>query len=55
MLCDSLRHDEIRRVLIAAADVIFSDGVSDAFLDHWAEETLQLLLTRREAVGAAAR
>jgi hypothetical protein len=34
---------EIRRVLTAAADVLFSDGVPDAFLDQWADETAFLL------------
>ena len=41
-------HDEVRRILVAAADVIFSDGVSNAFLDHWTDETL-LLLSIRES------
>jgi hypothetical protein len=36
-------RDEVRRILVAAADVIFSDGVSDAFLDHWADETVFML------------
>lgn len=35
--------DEVRRILVAAADVIFSDGVPDAFLDQWTEETVFLL------------
>jgi hypothetical protein len=35
--------DEIRRILAAAADVLFSDGVTDAFLDQWDEETGFLL------------
>ena len=35
--------DEIRRILAAAADVVFSDGVAPAFLDQWAEETVFLL------------
>jgi hypothetical protein len=34
---------EVRHVLAAAADVIFSDGVPDEFLDQWAEETTFLL------------
>ena len=34
---------EIRRVLVAAADVLFSDGVPDEFLDQWADETHFLL------------
>ena len=36
-------RDEVRRVLVAAADVLFSDGVPDAFLDQWADETLFML------------
>ena len=47
---------EIREILEAAADVIFSDGVSPAFLEHWERETAALLLIRRantrEPVGA---
>ena len=35
--------NEVRRILAAAADVLFSDGVPDAFLDQWAEETVFLL------------
>jgi hypothetical protein len=38
-------HD-LRTILAAAADVIFSDGVSDAFLDHWVDETLIMLSVR---------
>ncbi len=34
---------DVRRVLTAAADVLFSDGVPDAFLDQWADETAFLL------------
>ena len=37
------RRDEVRRVLAAAADVLFSDGVPEAFLDQWADETVFLL------------
>lgn len=36
-------RDEVRRILTAAADVVFSDGVPDAFLDQWADETLFML------------
>lgn len=36
-------RDDVRRILVAAADVIFSDGVSEAFLDHWADETVFML------------
>jgi len=34
---------EVRRILAAAADVLFSDGVAEEFLDQWAEETVFLL------------
>jgi hypothetical protein len=44
---------EVRRILAAAADVLFSDGVPDAFLDQWAEETVFLLAN--DAVETAAR
>ena len=47
---------EIREILEAAADVIFSDGVSTEFLAHWERETEALLSVRRantrETVGA---
>lgn len=36
-------RDDVRRVLTAAADVLFSDGVPEEFLDQWADETLFLL------------
>jgi hypothetical protein len=36
-------HSEVRRILAAAADVIFSDGVPAEFLDQWADETVFLL------------
>ena len=36
-------HGEVRRVLVAAAEVIFSDGVSETFLDQWADETVFML------------
>ena len=45
------KSDEIRRILEAAADVIFSDGVSTSFLDHWAETTVELLNVRSENVA----
>ena len=44
---------EIRRILVAAADVIFSDGVSDAFLDQWADETRIMLSLDGTAADAA--
>ena len=50
------KSDEIRRILEAAADVIFSDGVSTSFLDHWADTTTELLNLRsanmEQPVGA---
>ncbi len=36
-------RDEVRRILAAAADVIFSDGVHKALLDQWADETMIML------------
>lgn len=36
-------RDEVRRILAAAADVVFSDGVPEEFLDQWAEETVFML------------
>jgi hypothetical protein len=44
---------EIRRILVAAADVIFSDGVSEAFLDQWADETRILLSFDGSSADAA--
>jgi len=38
--------EEVRRTLVAAADVIFSDGVSETFLDRWVEETSFVLSLR---------
>jgi hypothetical protein len=43
-------HDDVRRILGAAADAIFSDGVSDAFLDHWTDETMLLLSIRERSI-----
>jgi hypothetical protein len=37
------QRDEVRQILAAAADVLFSDGVPEEFLDQWAEETVFLL------------
>ncbi len=54
MLYDGLQRDDIRLVLVAAADVIFSDGVSEAFINQWVAETAQLLLLRRQLVPAVA-
>jgi hypothetical protein len=39
----TLAPEAIRTVLAAAADVVFSDGVSPDFLDQWARETYFLL------------
>jgi hypothetical protein len=39
----TLAPEEIRTVLAAAADVVFSDGVPPEFLDQWAAETCFLL------------
>jgi hypothetical protein len=49
-----LQRQDVRAVLLAAADVIFSDGVSDAFIDQWTDETLRLLAFRRVEVTAPA-
>jgi len=43
MVTSDRTRDEVRRILTAAADVLFSDGVPDAFLDQWADETLFML------------
>ena len=44
---------EVRRTLVAAADVIFSDGAPEAFLDQWADATM-LALSLRSSPDAAA-
>lgn len=53
---DRPAKSEIREILEAAADVIFSDGVSEGFLEHWERETRALLAVRaasqRMPVGA---
>ncbi len=52
----ALSYDEVRTILTAAADVLFSDGVSDEFLDQWTDETRLLLnLGRRPAEPARSR
>lgn len=49
-------RDELRTILTAAADVIFSDGVPEAFLDRWVDETLVMLSNdRREVIRNATR
>ncbi len=40
-------RDEVRAIPMAAADVPFNDGVSEAFLDHTADETLLVLSTHQ--------
>jgi hypothetical protein len=40
---------EVRAVLEAAADVVFSDGVSDDFIEQWAQDTLFLLQARHSS------
>jgi hypothetical protein len=45
-----LTRDDIRRILAAGADVIFSDGVAEAFLEQWADETMFML-----SLGQSAR
>ena len=45
---------EVRRTLVAAADVIFSDGVPETFIDQWADETL-FLLSLGESLTASAK
>jgi hypothetical protein len=42
----AIASDEVRDVLAAAADVLFSDGISPALLDQWTAETCSLLRTR---------
>ena len=46
---------EVRRILAAAADVIFSDGVAEGFLDQWAEETVFLLSSAPEPATSPRR
>ncbi len=45
-------HDEVRWILAAASDVVFSDGVPEAFLDQWADETI-IMLSVSESVRVA--
>jgi hypothetical protein len=51
----SYHRDEVRQILGAAADVLFSDGVPEAFLDQWADETLFLLTGAASATSAGRR
>jgi hypothetical protein len=49
-------RDQVRRILAAAADVIFSDGVPETFLDQWADETVFMLsLSESARVTSAPR
>ena len=53
-----VQHTEVLAILEAAADVIFSDGVSAEFLEHWTTATIDLIARRVESrpvpVGAPA-
>jgi hypothetical protein len=42
----AIAPDEVRDVLAAAADVLFSDGISPALLEQWTADTCFLLRTR---------
>ena len=42
-------RDGVRSILAAAADVLFSDGVSSALLDQWTDETIFVLSVQRAA------
>ena len=42
-------RDQVRWILAAAADVVFSDGVPEAFLDQWADETMIMLSVSESA------
>ncbi len=44
-------HADVRRILVAAADVVFSDGVPDDFISQWANETVFLLSLERSATS----
>ncbi len=54
MTRDTEKRDEIAAVLTAAADVIFSDGVTTEFLEYWTNETLQLLCARTVSASNSA-
>jgi hypothetical protein len=45
---------EVRRTLVAAADVIFSDGAPEEFLDQWADATLLALSLTSSSEAAPA-
>jgi hypothetical protein len=45
----TLGPTDVRAVLEAAADVVFSDGVSDDFIEQWAQDTLFLLHARHSS------
>ena len=42
-------HSDVRRILVAAADVVFSDGVPDDFINQWTDETVFLLSLEQAA------
>jgi hypothetical protein len=42
----AIAPEEVRDVLAAAADVLFSDGITPALLDQWTAETCFLLRSR---------
>ncbi len=44
-------HAEVRRILVVAADVVFSDGVPDDFISQWADETVFLLSLEQSATS----
>ena len=46
-----LTRDEVRRILAAGADVIFSDGVAEVFLEQWADETMFMLSLGQSPAG----
>ena len=51
----TLAPDDVRAVLAAAADVVFTDGVPREFLDQWAEETCFLLRAAEDSEAAVRR
>jgi hypothetical protein len=51
----TLDPSDVRAVLEAAADVVFSDGVSDDFIEQWAQDTLFLLRARQGSSGISNR
>jgi len=51
----TLAPEDVRAVLVAAADVVFADGVPRDFLDQWTEETCFLLRAAEESEAAVRR